>query len=342
MPQSRTVLVLAAAYVLVCRAEESTGPTEFLSLPFLSSGDSKEGGFKSPAVSKVEDSVGGFDYSQGQQIFSSTFTFLETTPYQWAVALGAFVAGMCMVINGEATFKYVVVLATFLSVGASAYFELNKQWNGDGGIWRAIFAAEVGAIASLIVHEGFEAAQLIMGVALGMALALNVRTGIGGGTLGAPALDTVTFTVCVGIGVYAFMSKQHIKVMNILLAIAGGLMVSSSVGFGIAFFVRQYPKVLESQGFKVDVAGTTFAEFIRALVIPGAAHVGICGAYPSPVINGHTIDPDKALGFALWLFSFYIACGKIRQRKLQKDALGTNPYAKMGRFSDGLNKPLLR
>lgn len=302
MAQLRAILAVAAASLLACRAETQFNSTGAQVL------DAQPG----------SESIRDFDQRQAEQVVQKAFSFLSTTKNQEAVALGTFVAGVFMVNNGEAAFKYVVVACTFFLVGSSTFYELNQVWGEGSEKLRLILAAEAAALTSYIVYAGYEGVKLLMGAALGIALALKAREGMGQVT---PLMDTIMVTLCVGLGVSAFGKKQNTMIMGLIMPFIGGFLVSSSAGYGMAYFVRQNSDGLTQQGWTLDAKGDNVIEFMKALVEANAPHVGIFGAYPSPKVGGHELDMDKVAGFALWFVAFFVGFQKTRNTNARVEAL---------------------
>lgn len=278
---------------------------------------------------------------------------LHVQKYQWCNALGAFVLGMVLVIDGEFVFKWVVMLTIGL---ISMLLALNEVTVALGPAYqhtvRRIIGLEVFAVSTFAAYKGIDGVMIMIAALFGLSVAhfgLSVahraETILQVGHLsGQPlaCLKTVWYTMIVVGFMFVAHQKKYKQLLAFIAPALGGILVSSAVSWlftllavnGCMTWLEPHPPV---PGAWVD--------FLSLLMHSTSMDVGVFANAKFENFQGR-FCLDRVCGWTFWFILF--AVGTIYQRRTLKkfkieQAKKSKSKVKAGRSNlQALQKPILK
>lgn len=263
------------------------------------------------------------------------FWELRSQPHQWVNAIMALVFGMIMVLNGEQSFRYLLVGACFLFSYFFVHTTVQREWDLSFehplGVASALVAASVFTLAA---KQGSDGIISLFGATLGFVIGGKITVMVSQYFHGTMSEHWASFGIhafFTVLLVFAFNFKWHVPVLLVASPLAGGALVSSSISWGLtAIFIHVPPKTLEAQHLTPKF-GSWF-DFLNTI---WNWHGESFGVWAGPrfqfTVMRRTWDVNRVVGVAIWVIFFLI--GFFFQKRLLKKK-GT-------RAREGLMEPML-
>jgi len=268
-------------------------------------------------------------------------TQLENAKHQWINGLVALVFGLVLMIEGELTFKWLVLVGAFFAAmlfaqnEVAAFFARNEApeatETASYSILKLFVGLEAGACVTYVAFQGYKGVLLMLSAGLGSFIASSGKWRLelwGFAFIQKPWVLFAWYSFCVLVPMALVATKKYVKVLVFLTPALGGALVASALTyfFTTAAAVKGWWDVSQPAGAWVD--------FMRLLCVPGAKDVGIFTSY-APL--GKTWTVDRLVGCLLWAILFCL--GYAVQSRRKKEA--TNEVqARESRKAD-VNEPLL-
>eukprot|EP00441_Pelagodinium_beii_P018780 CAMPEP_0197651148 /NCGR_PEP_ID=MMETSP1338-20131121/31378_1 /TAXON_ID=43686 ORGANISM="Pelagodinium beii, Strain RCC1491" /NCGR_SAMPLE_ID=MMETSP1338 /ASSEMBLY_ACC=CAM_ASM_000754 /LENGTH=344 /DNA_ID=CAMNT_0043225713 /DNA_START=35 /DNA_END=1069 /DNA_ORIENTATION=+ len=257
-----------------------------------------------------------------ESIAHAIYLELTNSPYQCANAFLAFIFGLVLVYDGEFSFRWLLVCATFLVVAILAMNQITATWGASGSL-RQVVGLEAGIVGGYAALRGIDGVQVVVGAILGAALAhqtLVFLAAHGFHSLVANRWCLVAYFSAFVIGfVIMFSKKLHLKSLAVLSAGLGGAFCSSAIAFACTeLAVKGYMPFLQRLP-TVNPVGGTWIQFMHFLCSSSAADVGIfAGSEYNLQHQDETWRTDKLADCTLWLI-FCLVGIKVQLRRLKQN-----------------------
>lgn len=214
---------------------------------------------------------------------------------QWINNLLALAFGLVLLIDGNFTFKWVLLGGAFVVAVLFAQNEAAAKWGSDSEkMLRHVVGFEVGACVTYVGYHGYEGLLLGLSAALGAFVAFSVdnRSELGGHTfLQKPWVAFAWYSLCVLGCMYVVHTKKHVKAMGLVTSVMGGALVASALSYSITHAaVKGWLHVGQP-------VGGAWVDFLYLLVIPGSKDVGL---FTDSGNLGETWPMDRVGGCLLW------------------------------------------
>jgi len=268
---------------------------------------------------------------------------LRSNHAQWANALVAAIVGICLLINGESVFKWLVIGAVFLFTMLAALSDVTTIWGlGYGSPLRRIISLLVGAACSWAAYRGINGVMLVVGAILGAIIAWSMhQTIVGMGC--SSAQNHVFITIWYSVFLLGFMAvmdrNKHMAALAVLSPFVGGALVSSALFWFLAFLAER--GVFHLSG---SVSGA-WLDFLEHLIKKHNHDVGILAGHRQVLLFGHAFDWDIICGRLVWflLFGLGVAIQIRRLKQTQEEKAKSKKKKTMTKgATKDLQKPLMK
>jgi len=277
-----------------------------------------------------------------ESIAHAIYFELTNTPYQCANALLAFVFGLVLVVDGEFSFRWLLVCATFLVVAIMAMNHVTAVWGiSYSSTIRQVVGLEAGLVGGYAALRGIDGVQIVVGAILGAALAHQTLAFLA--AHGFHSLITsrwcmvVYFSVFVLGFVFLFSKKLHMRSLAMISSAIGGALCSSAIAFFCTeLAVKGYMPFLQHLP-TVQPVGGTWIQFLRFLW--SCQHIDDVGIFAGSKYNlefkEQTWRTDRLADCTLWLIFFLVGtrvqlrrlkpAGQVASKELNQSLLGELP-----------------
>jgi len=260
------------------------------------------------------------------QYFTDLDTYLRTMEKQYLVAGAAGLLGVLQLVHGPASFQIVLLTIFPLMAAASAQYELTLVWPSVNVQQQVAVAAGAAALAGLVVYQSLQGATVLVGFLFGLGVSALLE----------PCFHTEQWQLNVSLGWYSAWALMGILsftffqkyTLALVAPILGGFMLSSAIGYFVAFGAYVTSKNPRDQGQMPDwvhIQGSCWLDFAGAL-LGCETKAGIIGDIKTP----GNVDADRVLGRVLWFVLCWIGM------KIQYRAATGRGYSRVG-----LREPLM-
>eukprot|EP00931_Biecheleriopsis_adriatica_P081503 TRINITY_DN54829_c0_g1_i1.p1 TRINITY_DN54829_c0_g1~~TRINITY_DN54829_c0_g1_i1.p1 ORF type:complete len:364 (+),score=80.37 TRINITY_DN54829_c0_g1_i1:71-1093(+) len=244
---------------------------------------------------------------------------LKNSPYQGLNALAAFATGIVLIVDGDFSFRWVVVCAVFLVTAVMAMNQVTALWGlSRGDALRNFVGLEAGAIGGFAALRGFHGVEVWVGALLGAGLAHVCQALLASHGLHLLSEHrwclVIFYSMFVLSFIVMFSRKKHLKSLAVISAGLGGAFCASAIAFAVTEIgVRGYMNFLQHPFPGLSPKGGTWVEFLCFLFWSKAPDVGL---FAGSKYNSR-VSTDRVADVTLWLI-FWIVGASYQLRKLRQ------------------------
>jgi len=244
---------------------------------------------------------------------------------QQIVAWVALAAGVALMLDGELTFKWVLMGGFGIAAMLLAHNESVAYWGvgGESSVGK-ITGIEAGLVAAFITYYSLDAMLLVLGAWFGFFLAHSSQKFLV--EHGAEAFHDNSWLAFSWYSIFTLFfwclvaRKKHIKMLGFITAFFGGPLVASS----ISFFLTESAMNGGLKGAPQPVMGA-WVDFFRLIIGTSDVDVGMWVNKP-PLAQGWPYD--RVFGCGIWVACFVIGAlfhAKVKAAKAKEAAANEEP-----------------
>jgi len=254
---------------------------------------------------------------------------------QWANALVATIMGTCLIVNGDAGFKWLVIAAVFLFTMLAALSDITQIWGlGYDSVLRRIVSLEVGAVSAYAAYRGIGGVILAVGAVVGAIFANATQQTLVhfGASFSENHIFIAVWYSIIILGLMVVLERRkHLAAMAFISPFIGGALVSSAFFWFLANCAKH--GALHVTG---SVSGA-WVDFLEHIIKQDNYDVGIFAGKDPVQLLGHSADLDVIYGRAFWFLLFVF--GVFFQINTLKKAKESQ---KVAAKEKSLHQPLMR
>jgi len=233
---------------------------------------------------------------------------------QWIVALIAFALGAVLVYDGEMSFRAAIVCAVFLFAGVIGESDIAQVWpSATGTALGRVVGLEAGLLGVTLACAGIDGVVLAFGAILGGLVASKARVwfvAMGCDKFESDVAAVVAlYTAVVGLFIFCFRMKKHVRLVVLISAAVGATLVASSLAWWVAHLVLGGHLHFVRSAFP-DVApvGGDWIDFLLVLWSADAQDVGVfADSRYNLKVGGAAYRTDRVVGVSLAAVIFFVS-----------------------------------
>eukprot|EP00405_Crypthecodinium_cohnii_P017826 CAMPEP_0206456704 /NCGR_PEP_ID=MMETSP0324_2-20121206/22529_1 /ASSEMBLY_ACC=CAM_ASM_000836 /TAXON_ID=2866 /ORGANISM="Crypthecodinium cohnii, Strain Seligo" /LENGTH=365 /DNA_ID=CAMNT_0053927695 /DNA_START=111 /DNA_END=1208 /DNA_ORIENTATION=+ len=269
---------------------------------------------------------------------------LRNPKWQWLDCLLALVFGTVLLLDGEASFKWIVVAALSLLVFVIAMVDVSTIWHLPvNSVVRKVVGAEAGLLTAYILFQGIEGVMLAAGAALGLFVGFGICEQFAHHnvlifeTNHAAAAGLYSACVVIFVAIFKLKGKGFRKGLGLVSAFFGSSLIIAALAWAfVTLYLKGKLPFLDSCfPAHINAKGAPLVSYLELLY---SSHNKDVGLFVGQTVNlGFTVQPvDRFSGLILWFLIFLL--GFVAQLK-NITKKGEKVWAREHPLSKGLLAP---